>query len=588
MKDNLESYKEADRQARGAVQRIEALRKIGTRAMEWLNYQGLILKQEYLKLRIERDLEEGKRRVKTKKLAEAEERAAFLRREIETLDKQRFEWEQELRETDASLAANDAHLLYMRLEEQISRIKRELGEKQQQADRYSLLRSQCETLLGRPLGEDPEKDMQAVEEAEQESRAEKEEARRQKDEAAKMFREALAELADLEKGILRYPDAPTALRDALEQAGIRAYFLSDVAEVTEPPWADAVEGWLNTRRFALLVEPAKFQPALEVYERLPRSVAGAFLPNLEKMRGAETRKGSLAELVKTDSPYGRIYLDYALGEVLCADIASLRKYGRAVTRECMTYSNHTASRIHEDVYRRHYLGQAARKERREFLLAEQERLRRERDEGERREQAAAAREDLFHRAARTLTELGYLLPAVEACRRLGADLARTEAELAAVDTASFRELQEKREALAARIRNAEAELNRLHTGLGGVTQTAAGCREELVSIEASLREREDNIRGFGEQHPLDITECEGYAEKQLAKSSVQELASTYESTLKSFRSRAENIRTDYQKLVQTYDRDFNALLSLEPGEHEVIPHRHPHGDCHRLPRPPGW
>ncbi|MDR0597022.1 MAG: AAA family ATPase, partial [Treponema sp.] len=95
MKDNLESYKEADRQARNAALRIDALKKINGRAAEWRNYQGLILKQEYLKLRIERDMEEQKREDKLRRLTEAEEKIRFLEKEISGLDRRRFEWEQE-------------------------------------------------------------------------------------------------------------------------------------------------------------------------------------------------------------------------------------------------------------------------------------------------------------------------------------------------------------------------------------------------------------------------------------------------------------------------------------------------------------
>ncbi|MDR1948547.1 MAG: AAA family ATPase [Spirochaetaceae bacterium] len=568
MKDNLESYKEADRQARGAVLRIEALKKMNLRAAEWRNYEGLILKQEYLKLRIERDLEEQKRQDKFRRLAEAEEKVSFLEKEIAALDRQRFEWEQERRETDASLAANETHILYLRIEERIGRLKKDLEEEEPKAERYRLLKSQCESLLGRPLKGKPDENMRLVEDEEQKSRTEKEESRRLKNEAVLALREALAELADLEKGILRYPEAPTALREALEKAGISAWFLADVAEIEDPAWADAVEGWLNTRRFALLVDSADFQRALEIYDRLPRTVAGAYLPNLEKMRDAEKRKGSLAELVGASSPYARIYLDYVLGNVMCADIQTLKKYSFAVTRECMTYGNFTASRIREEVYRRHYLGQAARKERREFLQAEAERLKRDRDAAEGREREAEIREDLFHRAARTLTELQFLLPSLGICEKLSADLLRSREELAAVDTRSFRELQEKREALALQIRNAETEINRLHESLGGVNRSAAVLGEELADLELSLKEKAEALRSFGEAHPLEIGECEAYAEKQIEKTSLRDLAGSYESTLKNFRSRTENLKKEYQNLAQAYDREFNALLSLDPAEND--------------------
>jgi uncharacterized protein YPO0396 len=234
----------------------------------------------------------------------------------------------------------------------------------------------------------------------------------------------------------------------------------------------------------------------------------------------------------------------------------------------MSYGNHTASRIREEVYQRHYLGQAARKKWREFLVAELERLRREREEAERREKEAETREDIFHRAGRTLIELQFLLPSVGVCEKLAADLARSREELAAVDTRSFRELQEKRDALARQIRGAEAEINRFHENLGGQLRAAAACREELEELRVSLEEKEEGIRSFGRDHPLEIGECESSAEKQLEKNSIQDLANSYESTLKGYRTRVDNLKKEYQNLAQAYDREFNALLSLEPSEND--------------------
>jgi uncharacterized protein YPO0396 len=566
MKANLESYKEADREARAAVLRIGALKKICAKAAEWQNYQGLIIKQEYLKLRLERDRQAICGKTLERKLADGGARYASLEREIESLDAARFEWEHERQETERALAVHDAHLLYTRLEEKIGRLRLELEGERKKAERYGLLRSQCEALLDRPLSEDPAGDIPAVEAGEAQSRSEKDEARRQKNETAQALQDILAELAELEKGLPRYPDAPTALREALEKAGISAHFLADTAEVSDPEWTDAVEGWLNTLRFAVLVDPEEFQKALEIYDGLPRSVGGAFLPNLDKMRQAKSKAGSLAELVKTDSPYARIYIDYILGEVMRADIHSLKTYARAVTRECMSYSNHTASRIREEVYRRRYLGLAARKERKDFLAAEAFRLRRERDEAAERERRAAEREELSRRAYRALLELTQLLPSLAACQNLQAEMTETETALAAIDTRGFQELQSKRSELSLRIREAGERLMALNKALGQTEQSLAESRAGLAAAAQALEVCEQALASFSESHPREMGDCETYAEEKIRKTDIKELIGSYESTLKNFMTRTETLQREYHNLVQAYDRDFNALLSVEPSE----------------------
>jgi hypothetical protein len=341
---------------------------------------------------------------------------------------------------------------------------------------------------------------------------------------------------------------------------------------------DAVEGWLNTRRFAVLVDPQDFQKALEIYDRLPRSVAGAFLPNIEKMRPREdsgrpaVRSGSLAELVKAEG-YARLYIDYTLGRVMRADIGSLKQYEMAVTRECMTYQNHTASRIREEIYRRHYLGRAALQERREFLLAESRRLEEDLARAEREEREAAAAEDCCVRILRFLPELKYLFPALENRALLAENLGRAEEELAGIDTRSFRELEERRRSLEEQLVLLREDDVRLQNTRGALNNKLTNYRDELESRGRELEEREERIRIFGSENPLMIGQCEDYARERLAAASIGDLISSYESTLKNFKTRTETLKREYNKLVALYSDEFHYLLDLEPrdnGEAESL------------------
>ncbi|MDR3355952.1 MAG: hypothetical protein LBO04_02065 [Spirochaetaceae bacterium] len=566
MKENLESYKEAERQAEGAVKRIESLRKITAAAAEWRRLEGLIVKQEYLKLKIELALALEKQAELNRELARAEESYAFFNREVSAREKQKFDLYAEREDIIASLAANDAHNLYRRIEERIGRLKIELPEAEAKKESYSLRRSQCEALLGHALSGDTDADIAEAEAEESRFRALKDEAARRKEKAASELRDVLSELNDLKRGKVRYPDYTETLRERLRQDGISAIVLADAVEVIDPVWTDAVEGWLNTRRFALLVEPELFQQALEVYDGLPRSVAGALLPNLGKMRGAAVKNNSLASLVKSSSVYARIYVDFVLGDVVCADIQNLRKFNMAVTKECMTYHGHTASRIKEEVYGRRYLGQSARRERGASLAAEAERLRGEAAEAGAGEAEASRGEELFRRAVRGIAELAYLLPALEACQRISAALAGAEKELAAVDKSGFLELEERQAMLTCQISKAETDLKDLIEKQGRCGANIETLKGEIEDTTRALDENEDAIRVFSESHILEMEDCENSAKEKIAVSGIAALSSSYETTLKTFRTQAENQRKTYRNLAHNHDRDFSGLLSLEPEE----------------------
>lgn len=43
--------------------------------------------------------------------------------------------------------------------------------------------------------------------------------------------------------------------------------LCEYLEVTDESWRQAIEGYLNTQRFDLIIEPAYFQKAMQIYEQ---------------------------------------------------------------------------------------------------------------------------------------------------------------------------------------------------------------------------------------------------------------------------------------------------------------------------------
>ncbi|MCL2834859.1 MAG: hypothetical protein FWD78_16940 [Treponema sp.] len=570
MKQNLENYKEAERQAKMAVRKIGMLKNICAKAAEWRNYDGLIIKQGYLKLRIELENEKQKKDNALRLLAETQNKLDFINREIDSLGRKRMDAEQELRALDQTLASNDAHRLFGEIQARIQRLENEIAIEEKKAEKYNELKSQCEALLNRKLftGEqvpDFDNEIEKISEEAKKYRDQAYEAGRKKNEAAEQLRDIRSELADLERGILRYPDAPRELRSALEKAGVEAHFLAEAADITEPAWADAVEGWLNTRRFALLVDPAVFQKAIEVYNKLPRSVAGAFIPNIEKMRSAAARQGSLAETVRAEG-YARIYIDFSLGRVMRTDLSNLKTYDSAVTKECMTYTNHTASRIREDIYKRKYLGRAALQERKKFLVSEAERIEAEFISAEKLERESRGFEECCNRAIIGIAEMKPLFPSIADSALLKEQRVLAEEELAAVDTQSFRELENKRTQLAAALKLIVEDNEKLVERRGSLSNKLSGCGADLETYTRSQEEKEDAIKIFGTDNPYMIGECEDYAVKRFSEASIADLTDTYESTLRNFRTHAETNKKDYGRLIADYEHEFHFLLGMEPAD----------------------
>jgi hypothetical protein len=213
---------------------------------------------------------------------------------------------------------------------------------------------------------------------------------------------------------------------------------------------------------------------------------------------------------------------------MAADLSNLKTYDSAATKDCMTYTNHTASRMKEDVYSQHYLGRAALEERKKFLAIEMQNVEVEFIKAEKEEREAAGLEDCCNRVKNFLPELKYLFSSIALCAVLKSDLVKAEEELAAVNKQSFQELEEKRKGLNQQLDLMKEDDKRLQQTSGSLKEKLTNCLSELDNLAKHHEEKEETIKSFGRDRPLIINECEAYAEKRFSEVSIADLTNTYE------------------------------------------------------------
>ncbi|WP_294367133.1 hypothetical protein [uncultured Ruminococcus sp.] len=93
----------------------------------------------------------------------------------------------------------------------------------------------------------------------------------------KVLSEALSRLSieinDLKHNRITYDQNVIALKEAIEQEfrtrGIASEvrIFADLLEISDSRWQNAVEGYLNTQRFHIIVEPQYYDIAADVYDR---------------------------------------------------------------------------------------------------------------------------------------------------------------------------------------------------------------------------------------------------------------------------------------------------------------------------------
>ena len=179
-------------------------------------------------------------------------------------------------------------------------------------------------------------------------------------------------LANLRKNVKDYPRGLLAFQKRLaaeleQRLGhpVELPILADVLEIREEAWRGAVEGYLNTQKFYLLVDPACYREALEIYNRMKRDFGNSSfgivdVGKLRERERLEPRSDSLATKVETQNDLARSYIDYLLGRVVCCDrVEQLRNYKTAITAEGMLYQGYVARPLRRELMEDAFIGRRA-------------------------------------------------------------------------------------------------------------------------------------------------------------------------------------------------------------------------------------
>ncbi len=174
-------------------------------------------------------------------------------------------------------------------------------------------------------------------------------------------------LKNLEKRILPYPEYAVKLKELVEKEFARrgissaVYFVSELLEITDMKWNNAIEGYLHTQKFYLIVEPEYYDVALEVYDKNKKQIHTVGIVNSRKLPlGQETPPDSLAYVIKSENRYAKAYADYILGRVKrCEDVHELEQHAISITPQCMLYQGYAVRHINPRDYENPFIGQYA-------------------------------------------------------------------------------------------------------------------------------------------------------------------------------------------------------------------------------------
>ena len=189
--------------------------------------------------------------------------------------------------------------------------------------------------------------------------------KREKDDISTRISHLEREIESLESKTIHFPEETERLKKCIEreflEKGIDSpvYIFAELLSIKDKNWTNAIEGYLNTQRFYLIVEPEYYNLALEIYNANKKSYNQGII-NFRKLPEVQSESNSLATLVETKNRFARRYANFILGNVICCEtLGELENYSSAIIKECMVYKNYVSRKIDPKVYSTPYIGKDA-------------------------------------------------------------------------------------------------------------------------------------------------------------------------------------------------------------------------------------
>lgn len=379
-------------------------------------------------------------------------------------------------------------------------------------------------------------------------------------------------LADLKKNRITYPQKVEALIGLLkekfrEEAGkeVEPKILAELIEVRDERWQNAVEGYLNTQRFDIILPPEDFDRALSIYERYKkeRQISGVGIVNTGRVKKYLDRmeKNSLAEEIESSDPYALAYARFLLGRVIkCEHEDQLKLYPRSITPTCMVYQNHTARQIDFKVYEIPYIGSRAIKKQIEKREQELAQLERELDELYREKfRLLESREELLGVGEEKEREYALLpdrLAEIAALPELAERIVVLTHEKESIDTTGIEALKERLAKLDLEEKTLDEERNKAQEKLGSVAKEIEFLSREEQNLLQELTAAESRLKEFCAQHPQVAVDGEKRFQDELKNKSAKQIAINFAGSLKGLETKITNLRNELTELRSRFNQRY--------------------------------
>lgn len=358
---------------------------------------------------------------------------------------------------------------------------------------------------------------------------------------------------------LTYDPNTTALKNAViaefQKRGIdsEVRVFADLLEIKDQSWQNAVEGYLNTQRFHIIVEPQYYHITAEVYDKNKSRIHTAALVNTAALDlNKEIPENSLANVVESKNRYASAYANYLLGRVtVCDSTEQLCQYPCAITKACMLYQGKTLRKINPEIYRVPYIGKYALKVQLEMLEKEyKEKSEKQRHIKDNINTLSSYIELLSQINPHTLknclfapTQYKELLETITEIR-----LKLSEAE----KDPTILELQYQADELSRKIKNLEEDRSTIRSKITRCAMNTEQKTRQLSEFEASEKTAAGFLEQLTESNPTEYREGEEKYQQNERSKTADTIFSNYQRKKQALKNRYTELIAQIRSLQQNY------------------------------------
>lgn len=381
-------------------------------------------------------------------------------------------------------------------------------------------------------------------------------------------------IANLQKKKLSYPKEVTCVENAIKEEFLsigrtpEPRILCEMLEITDNAWRNAVEGYLNTQRFYILVEPDTFDIALGTYDRLrkEKKAYGVGLINTQKLEDYDIApEGSLATVVTSGNKYARRYINMVLGKVMmCEHYSQLKNHKTAITKECMRYQNHVANAIKPAIYETPYIGKDAIRVQLEQAQNQSKRIKEQLSE----KQNIMVRLEELQKPLSTEndTDIKYRMNVLRELTNNEQEIKNCKANIATLDKNQgmiMKKIQvDKLEEIISEIDGRISNLNKM---TGRFEESIANIKGRIVEKQADFLAKKTIYMKLGAGQPERVILWNGEYEKQTQDKSYEQFKDNYSRRRKANQTTIDKNTDDMKSCMVDYKtaHDFGAAATEE-------------------------